>query len=236
MEFYREIKENRSEGASSLLILALKKLLDFVSSQDKIYKSDIVFIISELKYVRPSMVIIRNYAEKLEFFLNDFHPNQDIKNKMESYISQLIEELLRKRREIVNKGVKILKDYKKIGVVSYSSILKEILESFTDKILVALHYDTYAKRLSGKNKILFVGEDELIENVEVGTMGADAILFLREGKFIINGYPSAKFCDILYEKPIFLFAEKEKISHSDVELEEGFEKIKFTENIKIISA
>jgi hypothetical protein len=44
MEFFREIKENRSEGASSLLILALKKLLDFVSSQDKIYKSDIVLL------------------------------------------------------------------------------------------------------------------------------------------------------------------------------------------------
>ncbi len=236
MEFFREIKENKSEGASSLLISALKKLLDFVSSQDKIYKSDIVLIISELKYVRPSMVIIRNYAQKLEFFLNDFHPNQDIKNKIKSYISQLIDELLTKRREIINKGIEILKDYGKIGVVSYSSILKEILDSFTDKRLVALFYDTYAKRLSGKNKILFVKEDELNENVDVGAMGADAILFLKEGNFIINGFPSSKFCQALHNKIIFVFAEKEKITDSDVPVEEGFEKIKFSENMKLIVA
>jgi hypothetical protein len=235
MEFFREIRENRSEGASSLLILSLKKLLNFVSSQDKIYKSDIVPIVLELKYVRPSMVIIGNYAQKLEFFLNECSSNQDIKSKIEIYISQLIEELLRKRREIVNKGIDILKNYKRIGVVSYSSILKEILDNFTDKTLVALDYDTYAKRLSGKNKILFVMEDELNENIDVGAMGADAILFLKEGNFIINGYPSAKFCDLVHEKPIFVFAELEKISYSDVDLEKGFEKIKFRENIKLIS-
>jgi hypothetical protein len=32
-----------------------------------------------------------------------------------------------------------------------------------------------------------------------------------------------------------VFAEKEKITECDVEIEEGFEEIKFSENMKLIS-
>jgi hypothetical protein len=32
-----------------------------------------------------------------------------------------------------------------------------------------------------------------------------------------------------------VFAEKEKITDCDVEIEEGFEKVKFKENMKLIS-
>jgi len=238
MEFFRDIKENKDEGASSLLISALKKLLDFVSSQIKVSSSDIICIVSELKYVRPSMVILKNYAEKIEVFLNRFSPDEDIREQTQSFISQLIEEFVERRRKIIDQGIEIMKKYQKIAVVSYSSILKEILDNFTGKNLLALYYDSYAKRLAGKNEILFVTENELGSIADVGAMGADAIIFSDDGNFIINGFPSSKFCEALYnyKKPIFVFAEKEKISYSDVELEEGFEKIKFGENIKLISA
>ena len=101
--------------------------------------------------------------------------------------------------------------------------------------LLALYYGKYAGRLAGKNEILFVREDEIGNIADVGIMGADAVVISNEGKFIINGFPSLKFCDALHKKPIFVFAEKEKITECDVEIEEGFEKIKFSENMKLIS-
>lgn len=235
MEFFHDIKENKEEGASSLLILALRKIEKFISDQDKISPSDIFVLTSELKRVRPSMVIMRNYAEKIEKFLANFRETENIKSQIQDFIYQLIEEIREKRKKIVNQGIDIIRRYKKIAVVSYSSILKEILDNFSDKKILALYYDKYAERLAGKNEILFVREDEIGNIADVGIMGADAVVISNEGKFIINGFPSSKFCDALHKKPIFVFAEKEKITDCDVEIEEGFEKVKFGENMKLIS-
>jgi hypothetical protein len=64
MEFFHDIKENKEEGASSLLILALRKIEKFISDQDKISPSDIFVLTSALKRVRPSMVIRLIYGVK----------------------------------------------------------------------------------------------------------------------------------------------------------------------------
>jgi translation initiation factor 2B subunit (eIF-2B alpha/beta/delta family) len=139
MEFFQDIKENKEEGASSLLILALRKIEKFISHRDKVSPSDIFLLTSELKHVRPSMVIIRKYAEKIEKFLANFHENENIKSQIQDFIYQLIEEIREKRKKIVNQGIDIIRRYKKIAVVSCSSVLKEILDNFSDKKILAAY-------------------------------------------------------------------------------------------------
>lgn len=225
---FDDIRRNREDGATTLAIKSLRKIYDFISSQNP-DKEHILKLIGEMKKLRPSMVIISSYAEKIKIFLES---NKDLQN-LKDFIASLIDEIEQKRKKLVDIGLQIIKPYSLIGVVSFSSILNEIIISSEAKKFFALSEDNHAKRF--KKNIIFVDEEQLKNSVEIGIMGADAVISKEKEIFILNGFPSKKFCDALKDKKVFVFAEKEKFVSYDVEVEDGFEKFRATDNIFFIS-
>lgn len=225
---FDDIRRNREDGATTLAIKSLRRIYDFISSwnpdEDQILK-----LIREMKNLRPSMVIISSYAEKIKTFLES---SKDLKN-LKDFIASLIDEIEQKRKKLVEIGLEIIKPYSLIGVVSFSSILNEIIIASEGKKFFALSEDNHAKRF--KKNMIFVDGEQLKNSVEIGIMGADAVISKEKQIFILNGFPSKKFCDILKHKRIFVFAEKEKFISYDVEVEDGFEKFSATDNIIFIS-
>lgn len=166
-------------------------------------------VVEFAKGLRPSMPVIRNVVLKLERFLSETPEFR--KDDFLSFIDTVICDMEAKRRKVVEIGRVLLKDVKSVGVVSYSSNIMAVISENRWKIF-AMESDEFAGRF-GEN-VIRVSEEMIEEKIDVGLMGADAIV-VGDTVRLVNGYPSARFVEAVRCKKIFVFAECEKLVRDD---------------------
>lgn len=218
---FEDIKTNRKDGASTLAMKTLLKIKSIISETED--KTIIPEIINIAKSIRPSMPIIKNTISKLEGLPSE---------KIQEHIDVLIKNLEAKKKKIADIGEIILSQFQNIGVVSFSSNISNILSKKQRKNLFALKSDKYAD-MFGEN-VKFVNEDEIENNIEIGIMGADAIIVSDRKIFIVNGSPSENFVKSIKRKSIFVFAESEKIILQYFLEEQNLQLFEKKENIHLV--
>lgn len=220
---FEDIKTNQKDGASTLAKKTLLRMKSIISETGD--KTIIPEIINIAKSVRPSMPIIKNIVSKLEGLPSE---------KIQDHIDTLIKNLEAKKKKIVDMGEIILSQFQNIGVVSFSSNINHILSKKQRKNLFALRSDNYAK-MFGEN-VNFVDDWEIENKVEIGIMGADAIVVSDTKTYIVNGYPSENFVKSIKRKSILVFAESEKIVLQNLYSieEQNLQLFEMKENIHLI--
>lgn len=240
LELFSDIVDDRSSGASALAektVLRIKELVKIRYTENLIPKSDVLHLISCAKRIRPTMVIIKNSVLLLERKVLSLEKDEEItKEEFLSATEDVLREIKKQRKKIIQRGKEIIRDFKSIAVVSFSSSVKSLLDSYPEKRAFFLEYDNYAGRLREQN-IFPVSEDELGKLAQAGIMGADAVVISPEGKVkkIINGVPSLRFVEILSSSgiPIFVLAEELKFTQDDISpQEEGFDEVLVDEKLR----
>ncbi len=226
-KFFKDISENKSDGSSTLAEKTLNKIIQYI---DEFGVERISEVLDYSENIRKDMLIIKNSVRKIKEYVNS---EKILKpERIKYFISATIDELKIKKQKLIEIGIKIIQNYNKIAVASFSSIIKGIIDGSKGKIFIALEEDNFAKNLSDK---VIVTDSNGIASADIGIMGADAIIKSENKTWIVNGIPSKKVANLLKNKKIFIFAESEKFTSEDFSLsEEIFEKFEAQENFNII--
>ncbi len=237
--FFSDIRYDRESGSSELTERLLFKMSEFLKMCDYFDTEFFERFIEFLQGIRPDMAMIKNTVAKIVSFYKEGRTRGEIsKHQIVSFIYDIINYLKEKRRIIIEKGVDILSPYQSIAVVSYSSLVRDIISGLGGVKLIILEVDMHALRLARTfGSFEICPPEKLCVMADVGVMGADAIIMHEEKvSFIINGIPSGLFVKSMGEKPIYIFAEREKIISGDLQIseKENFEKISFVPNMNFV--
>jgi len=181
-DLFSDIISDRQSGASSIAEKLITRIKDFCQRGKHFSEDEILSLLSFAKSVRPTMVIVKNSVLLLESKVISYLNELDVSSrrsisseKIFVFADEVLRVIKKQKEEVIRKGIEIIRNFESIGVVSFSSSLKSILDLFPHKKIFFLKNDFYARRLKDVNAFP-VSEEELPRTCEIGLMGADAIV------------------------------------------------------------
>ncbi|SHG90346.1 translation initiation factor eIF-2B subunit delta [Thermosyntropha lipolytica DSM 11003] len=245
------LKNDQTHGASYLALEAvriLKKAALLLPAADNIsFLQSMNHLSEDIKTIRPSMVSIYNlvssYTAELNREENTSLSLPDLRLKAAAIADSIINQVLTRQKQTIQKGSQLVKDKSTLITCSYSSTIIEIIKSAYRQgrrfaVLIARSHPpgssyAYGERAARKIdlplNIKIIPDDCInlyLPQADYVLLGADTVL--RDGS-VINGYPSLELAREAFNHriPCYVICETHKIAgeHFIPHLEAGFDLI-----------